>query len=97
MRNAIVGVKTQIVNVRAAIRKYNVKVRELKRAWTSLGEYEKKNKCELVSTSKVKKIYQWVADYTDTKLREGKSYTDFELYQATYMCFFDETVNTNLL
>ena len=44
LRNTIIDVKTQIINVRAAIRKYNVKGRELKRALISLGEYEKKKK-----------------------------------------------------
>ena len=52
--DAIIGVKTQIVNVCAAIRKYNVKGRELKHALTSLGEYRKRKKCKLVSTLKVK-------------------------------------------
>ena len=97
MCDAIIGVKTQIINICAAIRKYDVKGRELKRTLTPLGKYEKMKKYELVSTSKVKFLDWWAANYTNTKLREGKSYTDFELYQATYTYFFVETINANLL
>ena len=36
--NVSIGIKTQIVNVRAPIRKYDVKGRDIKRALASLGK-----------------------------------------------------------
>ena len=69
LRNAIIGVKPQILNIHTAIRKYDAKGRESNCALRSLREYEQKKKWELVSTSKVKNLDRWATDYTSTKRR----------------------------
>ena len=73
-------------NVCATIRNIDVKGRELKRTLTFLEKYNVK-RYELVSTSKVKNLDWWAAEYTKTKLREDKLYTYFELYQTIYIYF----------